>query len=135
MIKLIPCNQMEKVDILKALADGRRFVTEPALIMASDMHMYTIHFDAKHGKNPIRCGTELWKWTNLPRIHEITESHWYDNIPEDNPALCKVSDEDGEFKLDYIIEKTECGYFVAVSGKWWDKAELITAADLYEEPV
>ena len=132
MIKLIPCPKITKRELMTALMEGRRFT-----INKSDDPDNVIHWAQCFGDNPVRLGSKNWNWRGFKYLHEITESHWYDNIPEEgvlcwvHGALGNPGDVAQPVKSYYQdVEKP----FSTVCGRW-DCATPVQPKDLYQEPV
>ena len=132
MIKLIPHRNISKRDLFKAVESGRKFGVFKG---DESAYMPEIHWDDNYGNNPVRCGTKPWNWRGFKYLHEITESHWYDNIQSPG-APCRVWDDHPElFHIALIVSGHVDSYFVDSYGVAHDNAEPLTAEHLYQEPV
>ena len=130
MIKLIPI-EMTKRELNQAVMDGRRFTLENTYVHEKDV----IHWDDKGTDYTVRKGIQPWNWRGFKYLHEITESHWYDNISKGNPAACTVWNQDEPPELAYIYRTVAKSEYASIDGRIWDYAELLTPAQLYQEPV
>ena len=129
MIKLIPCPKITKRELMAALMEGRTF-------SLYDVHekLLVIHWDSNYGNSPVRYGLERWNWRGFKNLHEITESHWYDNIPEEG-VLCWVADDEDNTKVLAVFIHSIDGGFKEKDSCCWNYANPVTSADLYKEPV
>ena len=135
MIKLIPCPKITKRELMTALMEGRRFVSKPHDYPVNCDLEYVIHWDDNFGDSPIRLGTGRWLWRGFKYLHEITESHWYDNIPEEG-VLCWVTTSDTSHEKPACLIFSYTGRLFVDAGDYgWDTATPVKPADLYQEPV
>lgn len=136
MIKLIPCTKITKRELMTALMEGRRFcVVRNENDNAHDM----IEWDENYGNNPVRNGAKNWDWRGFCHLHEITESHWYDNIPEEG-VLCWVDNHENNTKHKaYIIVEhvplSDSPFYAVVGMGTFVYAAPVNSTDLYQEPV
>jgi len=130
MIKLIPVPKITKRELMTALMEGRRFA--PGFNFTKDESV--IHWDHNFGHSPVRKGTKQWDWRGLCYLHEITESHWYDNIPECG-VLCWVDDHLPNAKdCASVIFSIDSG-FKESSSCTWEYATPVLPSECYQEPV
>ena len=131
MIKLIPFPKITKRELMTALMEGRRFTIDPCI---NFVNYPEIHWDENFGNSPIRMGIKPWDWRGFKYLHEITESHWYDNIPEEG-VLCWVCDEADNTKVMAVFIHSIDGGFKEKDSCTWIYANPVTSADLYQETV
>jgi len=135
MIKLIPHRNISKRDLFKAVESGRKFGVFKG---DESAYMPEIHWDDNYGNNPIRCGTKPWNWRGFKYLHEITEPHWYDNIPEGG-VLCWVSNTSKSAKdqIRYIAQHSNDypSNFATKNIERWVYATPVLPSECYQEPV
>jgi len=133
MIKLIPVPKITKRELMTALMEGRRFcVVRDLNDNAHDM----IEWDENYGNNPVRNGAKNWDWRGFCFLHEITESHWYDNIPEEG-IPCRVWDHAGqEFVFDFVMKYDKSDRYPFITNiSNYHEATPILPSECYQEPV
>jgi len=134
MIKLIPCPKITKRELMTALMEGRRFCVDKDSYNHETLR--NIHWDDNHGNSPVRMGVKPWDFRGFCYLHEITESHWYDNIPEEG-VLCWVWDDYNEMQIG-IVTKYYYSYQLRKYKTYNNEyihAKPIIESDLYQEPV
>lgn len=127
MIKLTACPKITKREIYKAIESGRTFC------IGSDTSN-PIHWDDNHGNNPVRCGTKPWSWRGFKYLCEITESHWYDNIP-DIGIPCWVWDFSGQDRCPRVVTNRGVKGGFEAGEVYWNHATPILPSECYQEPV
>jgi len=135
MIKLIPHKYLEKEELINNLMAGRRYTRADSLAGSYAV----LHWDKAHIRSPFRYGLKPWDWRGMSELKEITESHWYDNIPEEG-VLCWVSDTNyGDKIRAYTIYAHNPGldYPFESNGDLgdWKYATPVLPSQLYQEPV
>jgi len=134
-IKLVPCPNITKRELMTALMDGRRFT-----VNANDKGAYNedrpIHWDDNHGNNPVRDGRIAWNFRGFKYLHELVEQKWWED-PEMVGKPVKVRDlERDEWALVYFhgYQKHDA-YKFCCDAAAWKYAEPLTTADLYQGKV
>jgi len=123
---------MTKRELNQAVMDGRRFTLESTYVHEKDV----IHWDDKGTDYPVRKGIQPWNWRGFKYLHEITESQWYDNIPEEG-VLCWVWDKEEGYKgLDTVLKyESGDGLGFITTYSHFNHATPILPSECYQESV
>jgi len=131
--KLIPCPKITKRELMTALMEGRKFMSNP-----ENMHLSLaeIHWDDNFGINPVRTGVARWNWRGFKYLHEIVEQKWWED-PDMVGKPVKVRDNlKDEWSYDFFgsFSKSSIHTFNCIH-ETWAFCEPLTAADLYQGEV
>jgi len=130
MIKLVPVINSDRELLISNLMAGKTYKIMGSVVMREDV----LHYDKKHIRNPFRYGLKAWDWRGLRSLHEITEPHWYDNIP-DIGIPCWVWDFTGQDRVPRMVfNKSVKNGFIA-GAVYWNHATPILPSECYQEPV
>ena len=136
-IKLVPCSNITKRELMKALMDGRRFAMDQSIIDKRPV-VNEIHWDSNFGNNPVRIGESRWNWRGFKYLHEIVEQQWYED-PDMMGKPCYFWDEGEENHKTIGIFSRKSNVqdhrFVTNDGDDYYYAEPLTTADLYQGEV
>ena len=131
MIKLIPHQHLDRGDLIDNLRAGKRYTRANSL----NESYAVLHYDKAHIRNPFRYGLKPWDWRGITELKEITESHWYENIPSEG-VLCWVTTSDTSHeKPACLIFSYTAKLFIDAGDYGWDTATPVQPKDLYQEPV